>query len=97
MLNTSNTTAQITVNGGQRSLANLKMVSDLITELNLDSRKVAMAILIKCHTSVSNIWIAGRLGMGHDRSVSRLINQGKTDVTTQMQCKELEEMLQCED
>jgi len=33
--------------------------------------------------SVSNIWIAGRLGKGHDRSVSRLIKQGKTDETTQ--------------
>ncbi len=44
MLNTSNTTAQITVNGGQRSLANLKMVSDLIAELNLDSRKVAIEL-----------------------------------------------------
>jgi putative transposase len=62
-----------------------------------DSRKVAIAILIKRHTSVSNIWIAERLGMGHDRSVSRLIKQGKTDETTQKQCRELEKMLQCED
>jgi hypothetical protein len=61
-----------------------------------DTRKVAMAILIKRHTSVSNIWIAERLGMGHDRPVSRLIKQGKTDETTQKQCKELEKMLQCE-
>ncbi len=61
------------------------------------SGKVARAILIKRYTSVSNIWIAERLGMGHDRSVSRLMKQGKTDETTQKQCKQLEKMLQCED
>jgi thiamine biosynthesis protein ThiS len=44
MLTTSKTTAQITLNGGQRPLANLKMVSDLITELNLDPRKVAIEL-----------------------------------------------------
>ena len=44
MLNTSNTTAQITVNGGQRPLANLNRVSDLIAELNLDPRKVAIEL-----------------------------------------------------
>ena len=43
-----------------------------------DPRKVAIAILIKRHTSASNIWIAKRLGMGHDRSVSRLMKQEKT-------------------
>ena len=44
MLNTSNTTAQITLNGGPRPLANLNMVSDLIAELNLDPRKVAIEL-----------------------------------------------------
>jgi len=62
-----------------------------------DLRKVAMAILIKRHTSASNIWIAERLGMGHDRSVSRLVKQGKDNETIEQQCKELEKMLQCED
>ena len=62
-----------------------------------DPRKVAMAILIKRHTSASNIWIAERLGMGHDRSVSRLIKQGKDNETISQRCKELEKMLQCED
>jgi hypothetical protein len=56
-----------------------------------------MAILIKRHTSASNIWIAERLGMGHDRSVSRLVKQGKDNETIEQQCKELEKMLQCED
>ncbi len=59
--------------------------------------KVAMAILIKRHTSVSNIWIAGRLGMGHGQAVSRLIKQGKAGATIQKQCRELGKMLQCED
>jgi putative transposase len=62
-----------------------------------DPRKVAMAIIIKRHTSVSNFWIAERLGMGHDRSVSRLIKQGKADETIRNQSKELEGMLPCED
>ena len=62
-----------------------------------DPRKVAMAMLIKRHTSASNIWIAERLGMGHDRSVSRLIKRGKDDDTIQKQCKALEKMLRCED
>ena len=55
-----------------------------------DTRKVAMAILIKRHTSASNIWIAERLGMGHDRSVSRSIKQGKDNEIISQRCKELE-------
>lgn len=42
MLNTSTTKPQITVNGGPRPLAHLKTVSDLIAELALDPRKVAI-------------------------------------------------------
>ena len=55
-----------------------------------DTRKVAMAILIKRHTSASNIWIAERIGMGHDRSVSRSIKQGKDNEIISQRCKELE-------
>ncbi len=55
-----------------------------------------MAMLIKRHKSASNIWVAERLGMGHDRSVSRLIKQGKDDDAIQKQCKSLEKMLSCE-
>jgi len=44
MLTTSQTNAQITLNGGQRPLAHLTMVSDLIAELNLDPRKVAIEL-----------------------------------------------------
>ncbi len=42
MLTTSSTIAQITVNGQARPAANLKMISDLIAELSLDARKVAI-------------------------------------------------------
>jgi len=62
-----------------------------------DPRKVAIAIIIKRHTSVSNLWMAERLGMGHDRSVSRLIKHGKSDETIQKLCQKLRKMLPCED
>ena len=42
MLTTSSTQPQITVNGQARPAANLYVVSDLITELALDPRKVAI-------------------------------------------------------
>ena len=43
----------------------------------------------------SNIWIAERLGIGHDRSVSMLIKQGKNHEIIQERCKELEKILPC--
>ncbi|MFZ4540560.1 MAG: sulfur carrier protein ThiS [Rickettsiales bacterium] len=42
MSNISITPAQITVNGQARPAANLKLISDLIAELSLDPRKVAI-------------------------------------------------------
>lgn len=42
MSNTATASAQITVNGAARPRANLVLVSDLIAELNLDPRKVAI-------------------------------------------------------
>jgi hypothetical protein len=62
-----------------------------------DLNKVAIATTIKRHTSVSNLWIAERLGMGHDRSVSRLIKQGKSDEIIEKLCQKLRKMLPCED
>ena len=44
-----------------------------------DPRKVALASVVKSHTSVGNEWLAVRLEMGHNRSVSRLIRQGNND------------------
>ncbi len=42
MNNTSSQQSQITVNGQARPRANLVLVSDLISELNLDPRKIAI-------------------------------------------------------
>lgn len=42
-----------------------------------DPRKVALASVIKAHTSVGNEWLAERLEMGHNRSLSSLIRQGR--------------------
>ena len=42
-----------------------------------DPRKAALASVVKANTSVSNEWLAQRLEMGHNRSGSRLIRQGK--------------------
>ncbi len=42
MPNTSPSSAQITLNGAARPRANLHFVQDLIAELNLDPRKVAI-------------------------------------------------------
>lgn len=42
MPNTSPSLAQITLNGQARPAANLSLVSDLIAELQLDPRKVAI-------------------------------------------------------
>lgn len=42
MPNTSTQQSQITLNGVARPAANLSLVSDLIAELNLDPRKVAI-------------------------------------------------------
>ncbi len=44
-----------------------------------DSRKVAIAIVTKHRTSVSNIWIAECLGMEHNQPVKRLCHQGKAE------------------
>ncbi len=62
-----------------------------------DPRKVALATLLRTHTAISNAWLAKRLAMGHDRSVSRLIRQGadRNEVTKWRQ--RLEQMLLCED
>ena len=42
MSSTTTAASQITVNGQARPAANLRLVSDLIAELNLDSKKVAI-------------------------------------------------------
>ena len=37
---------------------------------------MALATLVRARTAQGNDWIATRLEMGHNRSVSRLIRQG---------------------
>lgn len=62
-----------------------------------DPRKVALASLIKVHTSVGNEWLAQRLDMGHNRSLSRLIRQGNDSKEIRKLCSELSKVLPCED
>jgi putative transposase len=62
-----------------------------------DPRKVALASVVKERTSVGNEWLANRLQMGHDRSVSRLIRHGREDPKIKKLCAELSKMLRCED
>ena len=62
-----------------------------------DPRKVAIAILVKTTTSVGNQWVADRLEMGHNRSVSRLIREGKQDPEIKKLCRKFKKMLPCED
>jgi len=62
-----------------------------------DFRKVALASVIKAHTSVGNEWLAVRLEMGHNRSVSRLIRQGSDADKIKKLCVKLTKMLPCED
>ena len=62
-----------------------------------DPRKVALTSMVKAHTSVGNKWLARRLDMGHDRSVSRLIRQGNDDLKITKQCSKLMKLLPCED
>ncbi len=44
MSNTAPTISQITINGAARPCTNLSFVSDLVAELQLDSRKVAIEL-----------------------------------------------------
>ena len=76
------------------------IIGTKILELNLtekgvelrkgDPRKVAIACVIKKRTHLTNQWIATKLDMGHDRSVSRLIRKAQTETP-------IKKMLQCED
>jgi hypothetical protein len=60
------------------------------SERHYFARKVAIGILIKHHTVAGNLWIAELLGMRHDQTVSRLIQQEKD--AFQQQCKQRKKM-----
>jgi putative transposase len=62
-----------------------------------DPHKTALATLIKTRTCVSNEWLARCLNMGHNRSVSRLIRQGKDQREVLKLYSQLAKMLPCED
>jgi len=62
-----------------------------------DPRKVALASVVKAHISAGNEWLAIRLEMGHNRSVSRLIRQGNNDDEIKKLCAKLTKFLPCED
>ena len=62
-----------------------------------DPRKVALATFVRSRTAVGNEWIANRLEMGHNRSVSRLIRQGTDHKEVRKCLHKLEQMLPCED
>jgi hypothetical protein len=62
-----------------------------------DDRKVALAILIRKQTNVTNQWVTEHLKMGHSGSVSRLIRHGKTDPKITKQQKNLSKMLKSKD
>ena len=53
--------------------------------------------MVKAHTSAGNEWLAIRLEMGHNRSVSSLIRQGNDDAKIKKLCAKLTKMLPCED
>ena len=83
-----------------RGLGELGLADDsggLLPGRKGDRRKVALATVIKSQTSVGNEWLARRLQMGHNRSVSRLIRQGADDPEIREMCKNLRKMLPCED
>ena len=62
-----------------------------------DARKVALATLLRTRTATGNEWVAKRLEMGHDRSVSRLIRQGADHNEVRKYLRSIEQMLPCED
>ena len=79
-----------------RGLEELGLVNDaggLIHARKGDPRKIALASVVKEHTSVSNEWLAQRLEMGHNRSISRLIRQGNENSETRKLCSELKKVL----
>jgi hypothetical protein len=54
-----------------------------------------VAALLRKRTAVGNDWIAGRLGMGHHGSVSRLVSAASKDEKQQRELKKLMKILKC--
>lgn len=81
---------------GLRELGLMDVTGQLIQTRKGDPRKVALASVVKAHTSVGNEWLAQRLAMGHDRSVSRLIRQDNENPQIRKLCSRIVKMLPCE-
>ena len=82
---------------GMRQLELCDEMGNLLPARKGDPRKVALATLLRSHTTITNLWLATRLAMGHDRSVSRLIRQGTDHPAVRQHLRSLEQMLPCED
>lgn len=62
-----------------------------------EAGKVVLATLVRTPTGVDNAWVAKRLHMGQDRSVSRLIRHGAEDAAVAKWLGKLDGMLPCKD
>ena len=89
--------AEHLVSAGLRQLELCDGKGNLLPARKGDSRKVALATLLRTHTAMGNKWVAHRLEMGHDKSVSRLIRQGGAQREVKKFLRSLEQMLPCED
>jgi putative transposase len=89
--------AERMVVGGLEAMGLANAAGKLIQARKGDLRKVALATVVKEHTSVSNEWLAQRLEMGHNRSVSRLIRQGNENLEVMKLCSKLKRKLPSED
>ena len=69
---------------GERELAGLK---------KSDPRKMQLALLLRTHTTVSNVWIASKLAMGHPGSVSRSVAEARANKEMGNSLKKLENLL----
>jgi hypothetical protein len=83
------------VREGSRHLGLPPDLSSLRGLSKTDPRKVALAILLRTHTSVSNAWIAEHLEMGHPGSVSRSVSAGRATRKTLKNADELGKLLKC--
>ena len=67
------------VREGSRMLGLPTAVSGLAKLRKADPREVQLAILLRTHTTASNVWIAEKLAMGHPGSVSRSVSDGRSN------------------
>lgn len=81
------------VKEGSRMLGLPLQQAELASLRKSDVRKVQLAILLRTHTTVSNVWIAQKLAMGHPGSVSRSVTDGRADPKLTKSVKEIGNVL----